>query len=149
MAHSDATGSGCSRVLVVDGLPMFRDGLRRLLATETDMGVCGEAGTLRDARRLAEELQPDLILLGGELSDGEPLTLLPAAGNRIHAKVLFLTPRGEPDAEAVAAMRLGASGVLSRQSSGDVLVRGIRRVCAGGRVLDDAIIEQLVKQRRG
>jgi DNA-binding NarL/FixJ family response regulator len=146
--HSDGTGSRCARVLVVDGLPIFRDGLRRLLAAETDTTVCGEAGTLLDARRLTCELRPDLILLGADLPDGDPLNLLAETGGPAETpKVLVLTPNAEDGPEAVAAMRLGAAGVLSRGIAGEALVRTVRHVCAGGMLLNDALIERLVRRR--
>ena len=51
------------RVLIVDDHPLFRDGMRGLLESVGDIEVAGEAATGEEAIRLAQALQPDVILM--------------------------------------------------------------------------------------
>ena len=52
-----------TRILLVDDHPMMRRGLRDLLDLEDDLETVGEAGNGEDAIRLAQEVEPDLILM--------------------------------------------------------------------------------------
>src|SRR5271154_6979886 len=51
------------RIVIADDHPIFRDGLRRLLESEGDMKVIGEACDGREAVKLATEIKPDILLL--------------------------------------------------------------------------------------
>src|SRR5216683_1810438 len=51
------------RILIADDHAIFRDGLRRLLATQEDFSVIAEASDGKEAVALATELKPDVLLL--------------------------------------------------------------------------------------
>ncbi len=51
------------RVLLTDDHTLFRQGIRTLLAAESDMEVIGEAGNAADAVSLARQSRPDLVLM--------------------------------------------------------------------------------------
>jgi YesN/AraC family two-component response regulator len=51
------------RVLIVDDHPIVRQGLRRLIEAESDLDVCGEAETAREAKSLIRELEPDAVIV--------------------------------------------------------------------------------------
>ena len=51
------------KILIADGCPIFREGLKHLLLTQKDFEVLGEAGDSIEALRLMELLKPDVLLL--------------------------------------------------------------------------------------
>ena len=51
------------QVLIADDHPIFRDGLRALLATDPDIELIGEAADGTDVQRMVEDLQPDIVLM--------------------------------------------------------------------------------------
>jgi DNA-binding NarL/FixJ family response regulator len=110
---------------------MFREALRTLLDTDPSLRVVGEAGDGREAIRLAGELRPDLILLDVRMPGTSGLQALrEIARITPPIRTLLLTAElGESD--AVEALRLGAKGVVMKESLPEVLFESIRAVMAG------------------
>ena len=136
------------RVLVVDDHPLTREGIKNLLAGQADLTVCGEAGSLAEARALIEELGPDLILLDLHLPDGEGLTLLKEVRSRAEPpKVILLTAHNDQDDTARKALTLGAGGFVNKQLFGDQVLTIVRDVLAGKTYLSPDMIDRLVRRR--
>src|SRR3954462_12156281 len=55
--------SGTIRIAIADDHPIFRDGLRRLLESESNLQVVGEASDGRQALDLVSHAKPDILLL--------------------------------------------------------------------------------------
>jgi DNA-binding NarL/FixJ family response regulator len=51
------------RVIIVDDHPVFRQGLRNVLATHSDLDIIGEAGDGEEAIEVAQELLPDVVVM--------------------------------------------------------------------------------------
>jgi two-component system, NarL family, response regulator DegU len=58
-----ALADNSMRLLLVDDDPRFRETLRQLLATRAEAEILGEAGDGEEALRLAEALQPEVVLM--------------------------------------------------------------------------------------
>src|SRR5919206_4202851 len=109
------------RVLLVDDHALFREGLRQLLAPEADIAVVGEAGDAGEARRLARELGPDVVLLDINLPDADGVEAAEAIlAERPETAVVMLTMY-RPEEHADRAVRAGARGYLLKTAgAGDV-----------------------------
>ena len=117
-------------VLLVDDHPMFREGLRFTLA-RAGIVVMGEAADGQEALALAEELDPDVVVMDLAMPglDGLAATAeLVARGSR--ARILVLTMSGE-DAAVLAAVRAGARGYLVKGVGPEEAVAAVRAVAAG------------------
>ena len=83
------------RVLIVDDEALARQRVRRLLQSEADVEVVGEAETGRDAVRLIHELQPDLVCLDVQMPELDGFGVLrELEGGRV-PMVLFITAYDE------------------------------------------------------
>jgi CheY-like chemotaxis protein len=101
------------RLLVADDHPMLREGLVAVLGTQPDFEVVGEAADGDEVVRLAERLDPDVILLDLEMpgTDGvEALEMLREAGSRARTVVFTAYDTDDPGFSARGSPRLPAQG---------------------------------------
>ena len=115
-------------VLLADDHTIVREGIRKLLELDSELGVIGEAKDGREAVALANKLRPDVVLmdiamprLNGLEATRQILKELPAA------KVLILSAHND-DAYIENATKCGAVGFLLKQTSAQDLCRAIREV---------------------
>jgi two-component system, NarL family, nitrate/nitrite response regulator NarL len=135
---------GAIRVLIVDDHTVMRTGLRMLLESQPGITVVGEAGNCADAVTAAAREQPDVILLDLALGAESALDCLPrlrtAAGS---AAVLILTGVHNPKLYT-QAVRLGALGVVLKETAPETLLRAIERVHAGEVWLERAMMASVL-----
>jgi two-component system, NarL family, nitrate/nitrite response regulator NarL len=118
-------------VLVVDDHPIVLDGVRHLVDSTSWISLAGYARTGREGVTLAEQTQPDVVLLDLRLPD----MLGPEVIHGIHrgapaARVVLFT--AYPDHAAVEpALAAGARAVVLKDVDRADLVDIIRRVAAG------------------
>jgi CheY-like chemotaxis protein len=118
------------RVLVADDHPFFRDGLRTLLESAPDTEFVGEAETGGQAVSMAEDLQPDVILMDVQMPDidGLETTRRIRAQERAHrATIVALTANALASDEA-RCLAAGMDGYLQKPLSIDRLSSAIREV---------------------
>lgn len=133
------------RVLIADDHPVFRYGLRALLLAEATMvEVVGEATTGEEAVTMAEQLQPDVILmdinlpvLNGIEATRRILAATPQVG------ILMITMFDDDDS-VFAAMRSGARGYLLKGAEGDEAIRAIIAVSKGEAIFSPTIANRLI-----
>ncbi len=132
------------RVLIADDHPVFRYGLRALLAAEPTTEVVGEATTGEDAIRLAAALLPDVILMDINMPG---VNGIEATQRLVHTTptiaVLVLT-MFEDDDSVFAAMRAGARGYLLKGTEGEETIRAINVVASGEAIFSPIIAQRLM-----
>jgi DNA-binding NarL/FixJ family response regulator len=138
------------RVLLVDDQDLFREGVRVIVDAQDGMTVVGTAGDGVQAVRLVDELSPDVVLMDIRMPemDGVEATrqiFLPERVTRRErpARVVVLTTFNLDD-RAAAAIRLGASGFLLKDTTPVQLRDAIRTVHAGNAVLAPADLSALL-----
>jgi len=133
------------RVLVADDHAIFRDGLRKLLNSDQEITIVGEAQNGEEAIKLIAELKPDVLLLDLRMPDKDGLAVLEEINfDTIPTRVVVLTA-AEDDRDVIRAMRLGARGVVLKQSATELLVKSIHRVHAGEIWLDNRMTAEVLK----
>ncbi|UZK69042.1 response regulator transcription factor [Sphingomonas sp. S1-29] len=124
------------RIVIAEDQAMVLGALASLLALETDIEVVGRAPDGVKALDLARSLGPHLLLSDIEmpgLTGIEVATQL--AQERSATRVLIVTTFGRAG-YLRRAIDAGVSGYLLKDSPADRLADAIRRVAAGGRVID-------------
>ncbi len=130
-------------VLIVDDHGLVRDGIRRLLEDCPDIEVVGEAREGQEAVRLAQELQPTVVLMDLSLPgmDGiEATKRILAAG--IKTRVLMLTMHANEE-YALRVLQAGAHGFVVKEDPSQELVTAIHAVAANGTYVSPAISKRL------
>ena len=136
-------------VLIVDDHPLFREGLKSLLANRAGFEVVGEAGNGKDGFLMAQELRPDVVLMDLSLPDKSGIevtrnirTLLPETRIAIvsmHSKIEYITE----------AFRAGATGYVVKESATERLVECLEKICQGEYFIDSSlshkVVESLIK----
>jgi len=134
-------------VVVAEAHRLVRAGLRLLLECDRGIVVVGEAARGEHAVAEARRLRPHVVLM----DIGVPGLYALRATRGIfddrdaRARVLLLAGL-ESDEEALAAVRAGAHGVLSRDGAPEALRRAVRTVAAGGAVLTSHLTRRLAAE---
>src|SRR5688572_16028371 len=79
------------RAVVVDDEPMSRAGVQKLLRTDPDIEIVGEAGNGRDAVALIQRVDPDLVLLDIQMPELNGFEVLSAIGSQNAPVIVFIT----------------------------------------------------------
>lgn len=132
-----------SKVLLVDDHPVVLKGIRQLLGSAGDLEVVAEATSGDEALAVADEKQPDLVVLDLRLGDSLAPDICRQLLRRSPAtKVIILTAFDDSHL-LQASLEAGASGVLLKGTLELDLVQALRDVRAGGVVIDDCIARTL------
>ncbi len=120
------------RIMLADGHTLFRRGLKTLLASETDLEIVAESGSLPEALAMTKLLAPDAMVIDLALlaaaADGSAEPSMPELRQIASATgLLFLTEQDTPE-HLEKAMSAGARGYMLKSSPPAQLVAGIRRV---------------------
>lgn len=127
-------------IMIVDDHPVFRQGMRDVLETEPRISVVGEASDGEQAIAVADDVQPDVILMDINLPTMNGLQVTrEIKARRPETKFVMIT--GYDDAEQVFhALRVGAAAYCPKDISPEALIGVILSVHAGNFVVDEKVM---------
>jgi DNA-binding NarL/FixJ family response regulator len=136
------------RILIADDHEVVRIGLSALLNRQDGFRVVGQAGSGKEAVRLARSLHPDVVVLDIRMPDGSGTD----ACRQITAEapgtpVVMLTSYADEDA-LFAAIAAGASGYVLKRIGSQELLDAIRTVAGGQSMLDPAVTAAVLERIR-
>ena len=131
-------------LLVVDDHTLLRRGLIALLAQDDGLQVVGEAGDAAEAQRLAQRLQPQVILLDNHLPGVKGVDAIPGLREVAPAARVLMLTVSEDAQDLATALRNGAQGYLLKSIDGDLLAQAIRRAALGEPVVSPELMGKLV-----
>ena len=136
------------RILIADDHPIFRDGLKRLLESEGEFKVIGEACDGVEAVAMVRQLVPEVMLLDLAMPRRQGLeTLRELASDARSVRVILLTAAAEKE-QIVEALQLGARGVVLKDSATQILLKSIRAVMNGEYWVGRESVSNLVQYLR-
>ncbi len=131
-------------VLLADDHPLFRKGLRTLLASMPQMTVVGEATTGQEAVELGLALKPDVILLDLQMPKGGGLgAIRELSARRADSRILVVT-LFDDDESVFTALKAGARGYILKDADEAEMVRAIEAVAQGEAIFSPAIAARLM-----
>ena len=130
-------------LLIVDDHALVREGLKKIIDQEGGFRVVAEAGSAAEALNILSTAQVDIVTLDINLPGRSGIDLLyDIRRGYPKTKVLVLSMMPE-DAVAVQAIKSGASGYVTKDSSSEELMHALSRVAAGGRYIGNTLAEKL------
>lgn len=133
------------RVLLADDHDILRQGLKMLLSLQQEMQVVGEARTGREAVEMAQELQPDVVVMDITMPEMDGLEACRIIHNQQPAtQVLFLTMH-ESEEYFLQSLHMGAAGYLVKKAAPTELQMAICEVARGGAFLYPGLAKALIR----
>ncbi|UCG55146.1 MAG: response regulator transcription factor, partial [Dehalococcoidia bacterium] len=134
------------RVLIADDHPVFREGLRQILNETNDLVVASEASNGIEVLKKVREGCCDVVLLDISLPGINGIEILKhLKSEKTGIPILMLTMHPE-EQYAIRALKAGASGYLTKESTPDELVIAIRKISKGGKYVSSSLAEKLATE---
>lgn len=140
---NDIPVTGVIRILCVDDHPLVRKGIASILANEADMLLVAEAGNGREAVALFKEHKPDVVLMDLRMPDldGTVATRM-IRQESPEARIIALTSY-DGDQDIYRALEAGVRGYILKEMVHTEVVRAIRTVHSGKRLMPQEVAERL------
>lgn len=135
-------------ILLIDDHPMLRSGVKQLISLEPQLKVIGEASNGQQGIELAEELDPDLILLDLNMPGMNGLETLDQLRTRtLSGRVVVFSVSNHED-DVISALKRGADGYLLKDMEPEDLLRSLHQAAAGQVVISEALTPVLAASLR-
>ncbi|HEY1043894.1 MAG TPA: response regulator transcription factor [Telluria sp.] len=118
-------------IAIADDHELIREGIKKIIRSSKDLRIVGEAAGFEALADLVGQAAPDLVILDLSLPGYEGLTGLVELRARFPRQRVLILSMFPEEQYAIAALRAGASGYVSKSMAAEELVLAIRRVMAG------------------
>jgi DNA-binding NarL/FixJ family response regulator len=133
------------KILIADDHAIVREGLKQIVAEESDMKVMGEAANASELFELLDEDSWEIVVLDINMPGKSGLEALKEMKTRnIKVPVLILSMFSE-DQYGLRAIKAGAAGYLKKVSAPTELVSAIRKIVGGGKYISSTLAEKLAE----
>lgn len=131
------------RILLVDDHRIVRDGMRLIFSIESDFKIAGEAETAQQALALLQKKSFDVALVDISLPDKSGLELLKLMSDLYPKLAILIISMYAEEVYALRALKQGAAGYLTKNSSASALIAAVRTAAAGGKVVSADTAQKL------
>jgi len=131
------------KIIIADDHAIVREGLKQIVAEESDLKVTGEAANANELFELLEKDSWEIVVLDINMPGKSGLEALKEMKTRnIKVPVLILSMFSE-DQYGLRAIKAGAAGYLKKVSAPTDLVSAIRKIVGGGKYISPTLAEKL------
>lgn len=135
------------RVLLVDDQPLVRAGLQRILASEEDLDIVGEAGDGGEALAFLRDNSVDIVVMDIRMRGIDGIEATRQVRDQDGPPVLVLTTFDD-DEILWGAIDAGAAGFILKEATAEDLIRATRTVANGGSWLDPIVTPRVLAHHR-
>ena len=137
-----------STILLIDDHPMLRNGVKQLISLEPSLYVIGEAGDGKTGIQIAEEQDPDLILLDLIMPGMNGFETLDELRKReLSGRIILFTVSNYSD-DLVNALKRGADGYLLKDMEPEELIIALKEAASGKLVVSPTLTSVLAESLR-
>ena len=130
------------RIQIVAYEPFIRRGLAGGLATDSELEVVAQGGSAEEGYRTADELMPDVLLVGTTLPDAPGLNAAQEFRRRFPSISVIVVAAQETDDELFGAIRAGASAYCGQDIDEGKLITLIKRAATGEYVINEQLLDK-------
>ena len=142
------TTEEAATILLIDDHPMLRNGVKQLISMDPRLQVIAEASNGEQGVDLAEQHDPDLILLDLNMPGMNGLeTLDRLRQTALSGRVVVFSVSNHED-DVVSALKRGADGYLLKDMEPEELLKALHQAAAGQMVLSEALTPVLAASLR-
>jgi DNA-binding NarL/FixJ family response regulator len=134
------------KVFIVDDHPLVREWLTNLINQQSDLAVCGDAGTAAEARQTIAALKPQVAVVDIALKDSSGIELIKDLKRSHPALAMLVLSMHEESHYAERALRAGAKGYIMKRETTRRVIEAIRRVLEGKFYLSEAVEQTITAQ---
>jgi two-component system, NarL family, invasion response regulator UvrY len=131
------------KVLIADDHPVVRQGLKQILALDSDVAVVGEAKNGAEALDLARRLEWDVAILDYSMPGRSGVDLLKEFKREYPRRPVLILSMYPEELHATRVLKAGGAGYINKESASEELVAALRKVMAGGKYVSAALAEKL------
>ena len=137
------------KIMIVDDHPVVREGLSRIIVSESGMEVIAEASTGAEALAQYRKLRPDIVLLDMRMPEMTGLQTIEAIRKEFSNARIIILSTYDLEEDIYQSLQAGARGYILKDSPRNELLSSIRRVHAGERVIPPNIATRLAERIGG
>ena len=134
------------RILIADDHPLVREGLKKILKEEADIQLMGEAKNSDEILDILGKNVVDVAVLDVSMPGKSGLEMLTVIKSRWPDVAVLILSMHQEERFAIRALKLGASGYITKDSAPYDLVKAIRKAVRGGKYITQAVAEQLANE---
>jgi DNA-binding NarL/FixJ family response regulator len=132
------------KILIADDHAIVREGLKQIVAEESDMAVAGEAANVNELFSLLDKESWEIVVLDINMPGKSGLEALKDMKTRFPKIPVLILSMFSEDQYGLRAIKAGASGYLKKVSAPTELVSAIRKIVSGGKYISHSLAEKLV-----
>ncbi len=146
-AQEEHKTSASIRLIIADTEPIFRVGIRKVVALEDDIRVVAQTETLPQTLTSLNKFPTDVLLFGTMMSPNPADAVTELMKGHDNLRIVIVSPElGEE--QTVDFLRRGVRGVVTRAVSPDLLVKCVKKVYQGETWLDNQGVNWVIEAYR-
>jgi len=128
------------RVLMIDGQPLFREGLRAALQRSEVYCVVGETTNGNEAIEMVRSHNPDVVLIDAGLTTDDPLDIARQIRHMAPRPAVIVFTPSEDEETLFQWIKVGAAAYYPRNITPETLVEAVGKVSHGEYLINDSVL---------